>query len=82
MGRGARESFPMRTWVVLAPPEHAENVRQALHRLGILRRDVRAIRAEHEVAFPVESLPGTPPRTHPGRGTGAAIEGGSSPVLP
>lgn len=53
----------MRTWVVLAPPEQAENVRQALHRLGILRRDVRAIRAEHEVAFPVESLP-EPPLEH------------------
>ena len=53
----------MRTWVVLTPPQHAEEVRQVLHRRGLLRKGLRATRTEHEVAFPVSTLP-EPPLQH------------------
>jgi tRNA (guanine37-N1)-methyltransferase len=53
----------MRTWVVIAPPEQAESVRRGLLQLGLLRKGVRAVRTEYEVAFPVESVP-NPPLEH------------------
>jgi len=47
----------MRTWVVVAPANRAESVRQTLRSLGLLRKELRATRSGGEVAFPVHSAP-------------------------
>jgi tRNA (guanine37-N1)-methyltransferase len=51
----------MRAPALVVPREHAEAARRDLRRAGTLRSDLRVLRSDHEVVFPLASAPTTLP---------------------